>query len=43
MHSYELRKRVEKIFFKLANKNPKQLLTIENKIQEIYDEIDEEA
>ena len=35
MYSYELRKSVEKIFFKLAKKNSKQLLIIENKIQEI--------
>ena len=35
MHSYELRKSVEKIFFKLAKKNPKQLLIIEDKIKEI--------
>ena len=35
MYSYELRKSVEKIFFKLAKRNPKQLLIIENKIQEI--------
>ncbi len=35
MYSYELRKNVEKIFFKLAKKNPKQLLIIENKIREI--------
>lgn len=35
MYSYELRKSVEKIFFKLAKRNPKQLLVIENKIQEI--------
>ena len=35
MHSYELRKSVEKIFFKLAKRNPKQLLIIENKIKEI--------
>ena len=35
MYSYELRKSVEKIFFKLTKKNPKQLLIIENKIQEI--------
>ena len=35
MYSYELRKSVEKIFFKLARRNPKQLLIIENKIQEI--------
>ena len=35
MHSYELRKSVEKIFSKLAKKNPKQLLIIENKIKEI--------
>ena len=35
MYSYELRKSVEKIFFKLANKNYKQLGIIENKIQEI--------
>jgi len=35
MYSYELRKNVEKIFFKLAKKNSKQLMIIENKIQEI--------
>ena len=35
MYSYELRKSVEKIFFKLAKRNPKELLIIENKIQEI--------
>ena len=35
MYSYELRKSVEKIFFKLAKKNPKQLLIIEDKIKEI--------
>ncbi|MFH1325613.1 MAG: hypothetical protein ABIH49_02475 [archaeon] len=35
MYSYELRKRVERIFFKLARKNSKQLEIIENKIQEI--------
>ncbi|MBU0471118.1 MAG: type II toxin-antitoxin system RelE/ParE family toxin [Nanoarchaeota archaeon] len=35
MHSYELRKSVEKEFFKLAKKNPKQLLIIEKKIDEI--------
>ena len=35
MYSYELRKSVEKEFFKLANKNPKQLLIIEKKINEI--------
>ena len=35
MYSYELRKSVEKIFFKLANKNPKQLKIIEKKISEI--------
>lgn len=35
MYSYELRKSVEKMFFKLAKKNPKQLGIIENKIQEI--------
>ena len=35
MYSYELRKGVEKIFFKLAKRNPKQLLIIEDKIQEI--------
>jgi len=33
MYSYELRKGVEKIFFKLAKRNPKQLLIIEDKIQ----------
>ena len=35
MYSYELRKSVEKIFFKLSKKNPKQLYIIENKINEI--------
>ena len=35
MYSYELRKSVEKIFFKLVKKNPKQLLIIEKKIEEI--------
>ena len=35
MHSYELRKSVEKEFFKLAKRNPKQLLIIEKKINEI--------
>lgn len=35
MYEYELRKSVEKIFFKLAKKNPKQLLIIEKKIDEI--------
>ena len=35
MYSYELRKNVEKIFFKLSKKNSKQLMIIENKIQEI--------
>ena len=35
MYSYELRKSVEKEFFKLAKKNPKQLLIIEKKIDEI--------
>ena len=35
MYSYELRKSVEKIFFKLAKKNPKQLLIIEKKIEEV--------
>ena len=35
MYSYELRKSVEKIFFKLAKKNPKQLLIIEKKLNEI--------
>ena len=35
MYSYELRKSVEKIFFKLAKKNPMQMLIIEDKIKEI--------
>ena len=35
MYSYELRKSVEKLFLKLAKKNPKQLLIIEKKIGEI--------
>ena len=35
MYSYEVRKSVEKIFLKIAKKNPKQLLIIEKKIEEI--------
>ena len=35
MYSYELRKSVEKEFFKIAKKNPNQLFAIEKKIQEI--------
>ena len=35
MYSYELRKSVEKIFFKLAKRNSKQLLIIGDKIEEI--------
>jgi len=35
MYEYELRKSVEKEFFKLAKKNSKQLLVIEKKIQEV--------
>jgi len=35
MYSYELRKSVEKIFFKLAKRNPNQLLIIEKKIEEV--------
>ena len=35
MYSYELRKSVEKIFYKLAKKNPDQLLMIEKKIEEV--------
>ncbi len=35
MYDYELRKSVEKIFFKLAKKNPKQLEIIFEKIEEI--------
>ncbi len=35
MYSYELRESVEKIFFKLSKKNPKQLSIIEKKIGEI--------
>ena len=38
MYSYELRKSVEKIFFKLAKKNPKQLEIIYNKIEEVISE-----
>ncbi|MFH1064733.1 MAG: type II toxin-antitoxin system RelE/ParE family toxin [Candidatus Woesearchaeota archaeon] len=38
MYSYELRKSVEKIFFKLAKKNPKQLEIIYDKIEEIITE-----
>ena len=35
MYEYELRKSVEKIFFKLAKKNPKQLEITYSKIKEI--------
>ena len=35
MYTYELRKSVEKIFFKLAKRNPKQLEIIYDKIREI--------
>ncbi len=35
MYSYELRKSVEKTFFKLAKKNPRQLEMIWKKIEEI--------
>jgi len=35
MYSCELRRSVEKLFLKLAKKNPKQLLMIEKKINEI--------
>ena len=35
MYSYELRKSVEKIFFKLAKRNPKQLMIVDDKIKEI--------
>ena len=35
MYEYELRKSVEKIFFKLAKKNPKQLKITSSKIKEI--------
>jgi len=35
MYDYELRKSVEKIFFKLAKKKPKQLEITYNKIKEI--------
>ena len=35
MYSYELGISVEKIFHKLSKKNPKQLLIIEKKINEI--------
>ncbi len=35
MYSYELRASVEKIFFKLAKKNPMQLEIIYKKIEEI--------
>jgi len=38
MYSYELRKSVEKIFFKLAKKNPKQLEIVYDKIEEIITE-----
>ncbi len=35
MYNHELRKSVEKVFFKLAKKNPKQLDRIHNKVEEI--------
>ncbi|ATZ60764.2 MAG: hypothetical protein DDT40_01859 [candidate division WS2 bacterium] len=35
MYDYELRKSVEKIFFKLAKKGPKQLEIIYSKIEKI--------
>ena len=35
MYSIELRKSVEKVFHKLAKKNPKQLEAIEKKIREV--------
>lgn len=38
MYELELRKSVEKIFFKLAKRNPKQLETVEKKISEILKE-----
>ena len=38
MYDYEIRKSVEKIFFKLAKKNPMQLKIIKEKITEILDE-----
>ena len=36
-YQYEFRERVEKILQKLAKKNPKQLLIIEKKIEEIIE------
>lgn len=38
MYNYEFRKSVEKIFKKLAKKNPKQLDIIYNKIKEVIKE-----
>ena len=35
MYGYVLRKSVEKIFFKLAKRNPKQLKIIKKKLKEI--------
>ena len=35
MYNLEIRKSVEKIFFKLAKKDPKQLDVISKKIEEI--------
>lgn len=35
MYDLELRKSVEKIFFKMARKNPKQLEAVHRKIEEI--------
>ena len=37
VYSYELRKSVEKIFFKLAKRNPKQMKIIDKKIDEIIE------
>jgi YafQ family addiction module toxin component len=38
MHDLEIRKSVDKIFTKLAKKNPKQLEIIFNKIQDIQED-----
>jgi len=38
MYDYMIKPSVDKIFFKLAKKNPKQLMIIYNKIQEIMED-----
>jgi YafQ family addiction module toxin component len=37
MYEYEFRKTLEKIFLKLSKKNPKQMVVIEKKINEVIE------